>query len=262
MKRRNFLRTGIALGSTALLNKLPENILLAKNEVNNNTAAYQPGEQISSEAFVLDNKLKAHTLLNLCQRKTLSPVIVLYIFGGAAAEPKTERGGLWCTDSFEDLYILRYLHRKYSDHNVGFIPVACTPIYSSQYYGYPEGVFLNEPDGSEAFRKNTRTFIENTEKIVGEGIIPDETYFDLRHRLLFNRRPDLKPGNGYGKIHAWQGKFRAGDETQKYGVPTIWLLDTGGVVLEPPFSGNYYHSDPYEISYSVIEVDEAVQKYL
>lgn len=261
MKRRNFLKTGIALGSTALLSRLPENILLAANE-DSEVASYQPGEKVSAEAFVLDRDLNSHPLLTLCQQTSTAPLVVLYIFGGGAAERKAERGGLWCTDSFEDLYILRYLHRKYSDYDMAFIPVACAPVYTSQYYGYPKGVFLDESDDSDAFRENVHKFIESTEQTVKDGFIPVDTYFDLRLRLLFNRRPDLQPGEEYGEIYSWQGKFRAPGETQKYGVPTIWLLDTEGTVLEEPFHGNYYHSDPYHINYTVNDVDEAVQKYL
>ncbi|MFQ5676599.1 MAG: hypothetical protein ACE5G1_11925, partial [bacterium] len=81
-----------------------------------------------------------------------------------------------------------------------------------------------------------------------------------RFRLLFNRRDDLQPGAGYGEVYDWQGKFRAPDETQKYGTPTIWLLDSKGTVLQQPFHGNIYQDQ--ELNYTVLEVDKAIQKHL
>ena len=113
---------------------------------------------------------------------------------------------------------------------------------------------------SEAFKEAQEIFIDSTEDVVFDKIIPAETYYDVRLRLLFNRREDLKPGESYGTIHDWQGKFRAPGETQKYGTPTIWLLDADGVILEEAFHGNIYQDQ--ELSYTVLEVDKAIQKHL
>ena len=73
---------------------------------------------------------------------------------------------------------------------------------------------------------------------------------------------DLKPGEGYGPVHDWQGRFRVSADSQKYGTPTFWLLDKNGTVLAKPFYGNLYHEKPFEIKYSVIEVDKVIQALL
>ncbi|RMF57625.1 MAG: hypothetical protein D6743_18740 [Calditrichaeota bacterium] len=261
MNRRKFLQAGLALGSTAFLNAVPLSTFSTPGGERRDGGSYKPGEKISQEAFVSDKQLNHHKIVDLCQADPEAALNLLYIYGGGALSNSERLGGIWCPDSFEDLYVVRFVHLKYPSE-VQIIPVACPPVYSSQYYGLEERVFLDEPADSEKFKKAVQRFIASTEKVVSGRLLPVETYYDFRFRLLFNRREDLLPDKNYGTIYPWQGKFRAEDETQKYGTPTIWLLDRDGVVLTEPFHGNFYHSDPFELSYSAVDVDQAIQQFL
>lgn len=263
MNRRNFLKTGAALGSYTMLSGKPLSLFSAVGDDRASIRkAYRPGEAISAKAFVLDNEMTRHQLLPLCESRDDVLVNVLYIFGGGAMGRENKLGGIWCKDSFEDLQIMRFIHTKYEEMPVQIIPVACAPVYSTRFYGFAARVFLDEPDDSEKFKAAAKAFIDSTQASFEAGFIPVQPYFDVRDRLLLNPREDLKPGAGYGKIFDWQGRFRADDETQKYGVPSIWLLNEKGVVLDGPFHGNYYHSDPYEIKYTLVDIDRAIEKRL
>jgi len=262
MKRRAFLQTGLAMGAGLMSGVLPRAafpVPFSRDE--HGVRSYQPGDIISKDVFVLDSDLQRYPLLDLVRERDSARVIVLYLFGGGSMR-KQKMGGIWCRDSFEDLQIPRYLHLKYNNELVKLLPVAVAPVYSTQYYGLPERVFLDEPDDSELFRESAMEFIDSTEQAAFDGFIPMEPYFDVRNRLLFNRREDLAPGEGYGPVYPWQGKFRAEGERQKYGVPTIWLLNGEGEVLEPPFHGNLYHSDPYDIAYTILDIDAVIMKHL
>ncbi len=236
-----------ALGRLALEDKAPH--------------AYAPGDRIAEAAFVQDRDLGSHVLRDLVA-ETEAKVNVLYIYGGGAYKRKSQIGGIWCRDSFEDLYVLRFLHEKYHDSEVRLLPVACPPVYGSDYYGFRRRVFLDFADDAPAFTEAARAFVASTEEAVARGFVPVDTYYDFRNRLLFNRRADLRPGEAYGPIHAWQGRFRSDAETQKYGTPTLWLLDAQGRILEKPFHGNLYHAEPYEIRYTLVDVDRAIRKRL
>jgi hypothetical protein len=261
MDRRQFLKSGLSLSAAWLVSRNP--MALAVLQDNNSTACtYSPGQTIAADAFVVDKNLKPHTLLELCQKIADAKVNVLYIYGGGAHTRENRLGGIWCPDSFEDLHIIRYIHQKFDDSQVQIIPVACPPIYSSQHYGFAQRVFLDEPDDSPKFNESVKQFMESTEKVVAAKYLPVETYYDLRFRLLFNPREDLKPGAGYGTIHPWQGCFRASGETQKYGTPTIWLLNAKGVVLHEPFGGNIYHAEPFAIRYTILDLDKAIQRHV
>jgi len=261
MDRRHFLKTGIGLGSTLLVGKVPLEAFSWPIETNpDKPKAYTAGEPISPEAFVLNQELEQKTLVAICRERRDAVVNMLYIFGGGALEREDKLGGIWCADSFEDLHVVRFLNEKYKFSGLHIVPVA--PVYSRQYYGLDERVYLDAPDDSEKFKVAARKFIDSTQAAADAGIIPVQPYFDLRLRLLLNREQELMPGEGYGAIYPWQSRFRADDETQKYGVPTVWLLDAAGVVLEGPFHGNVYHSDPYELGYTAVDLDQALQKYL
>ncbi len=265
MNRRNFIKTSIGAGATLALTPLqgfPQQQTKPALDPKR-PRAYQKGAPISTDAFVVDQQLKRRTLMSICEEHSNEATLnMLYIFGGGALDRDDKLGGLWCGDSFEDLQIMRFVHSKYEASGLKIIPVACAPVYSSKYYGLEDRVFLDEPHDSIKFEEAATKFVESTVKLVDSGFIPVKSYFDLRLRLLFNSREDLKPGDGYGEIFEWQGKFRAEEETQKYGVPTIWLLDPEGRILEGPFRGNIYHSDPYEINYTVLDIDKTLQKYL
>jgi len=262
MKRRNFLKTGfaLALASSFLMTEIFLNVYASPAQENSEYSSYKPGDPISPDAFVLDKDLNPHKLLDLI-KDSGAQVTMLYIYGGGAMNKPDKLGGIWCRDSFEDSYVLRFIHEKYAENSdVKILSVASAPVYSTKSYDLADRVLLDEPDDSEAFKEARQIFIDSTEDVVFEKIIPSETYYDVRLRLLFNRREDLQPGEGYGQIHDWQGKFRAPGETQKYGTPTIWLLDADGVVLEEAFHGNIYQDQ--ELRYTVLEVDKAIQKHL
>ena len=263
MNRRNFVKIGAAFGAVSLLQKHVQVGRAGPKEAETvGNITYKIGERIATEAFVVDGNLRRRHVMDLVQQNTTAVVNVLYIFGGGALENEDRLGGIWCPDSFEDLQILRYVHRKYEFSEVQIIPVACAPVYSSEYYGLERRVFLDEPDESEKFQAAVESFVKSTGKAVDGGYIPLRPYLDLRFRLLFNSSKAWAPAKGYGEIADWQGRFRAEGETQRYGVPTIWMLDSEGVVLEGPFHGNVYHSEPYEINYTVLDIDQAIQKHL
>ena len=262
MKIRNFLKIGfiLAIVSSLLVTQMLLNVYASPAQENSEYSSYKPGDQISPDAFVLDKDLKPHKLLDLI-KDSGAQVTMLYIYGGGAMNKPDKIGGIWCPDSFEDSYVLRFIHEKYAENpDVKILSVASSPIYSTKHYDLLDRVLLDEPDDSEAFKEAQQIFIDSTEDVVFDKIIPAETYYDVRLRLLFNRREDLQPGEGYGTIHDWQGKFRAPGETQKYGTPTIWLLDSTGIVLEEAFHGNIYQDQ--ELRYTVLEVDKAIQKHL
>lgn len=260
MNRRIFLKTGLGLSSAWALYKIP-GVSFALTEGGVETSSYEVGEPISREVFVFDNQSKRYTVFELCQNSGAA-VVMLYLYGGGAMENFNRVGGLWCPDSFDDTHVMRFIDYKYLDSEVAIVPVSCPPVYSSQYYGLEEGVFMNEPEDSEAYQKAVEKFIDSTEQAVYNKFVPVPTYYDFRFRLLFNREANLKPGESYGAIHDWQGKFRAPGETQRYGTPTIWLLDANGIVLAEPFHGNVYHSDPFQLNYCATDVDKTIQKFL
>ncbi|MCG8603782.1 hypothetical protein MJD09_02135 [bacterium] len=261
MRRRSFLKSGASLASTLLLGQIPLPVMTASSS-NEGSQSYRPGESISKSVFVQNKDLRKQHLVELCSDEPEVKLNVLYIYGGGANNRSDRLGGIWCPDSFEDSHALRFIHQKYNDSDVRLLPVACPPIYSSRNYGLGRRVFLDEADESAKFQESVKAFIQSTEAVIENDLIPVKTYYDIRHRLLFNRRDDLKPGEGYGDVFEWQGKFRGGGETQKYGTPTIWLIDSQGKVLAEPFWGNYYHSEPFKISYTVVDLDKAIQRHL
>jgi len=263
MKRRSFIKTTLAGGAGAAFLKMPVHLYGAVDDGEDVSGkTYTIGEKISADAFVLNKELEKKKLLSLVQENKEAFVHVLYIFGGGAMAKEDKLGQIWCRDSFEDLQVLRFIQTKYEEYGVSMIPVALAPVYSTQHYGFDAGVLMNEADDSKKFQDAAASFVNSTQQSYEAGFIPVQPYFDLRNRLLLNPAEDLKPGEDYGKIHAWQGRFRAENETQKYGVPTIWLLNAEGVILEGPFYGNYYHSDPYTINYTLVDIDKAIEKYL
>lgn len=262
MRRRSFIKSGVGLSTAIFFNRRPFNATPFTLSHNSGHSNYQPNDEISKNAFVQSRDLEEHTLVDLCREDPEPKINMLYICGGGANGHRDRLGDIWCPDTFEDLHTLRFVHEKYEASDVRIIPVACPPVYSSHYYGFDRKVFLDESDDSPKFRESVQTFIESTEEVVGRKYLPVQTYYDLRFRLLFNIRQDLRPGDSYGPIYDWQGKFRGANETQKYGTPSIWLLDSRGRVLEKPFWGNVYHSKPFEIRYTVLDLDKAIKRNL
>lgn len=260
MKTRIFLKVALVAGLALALQSQAG--FTGRQALDESAKSYRMGSKISAEAFVVDQTQTRHTLLSIIKANANAKLNVLFIFGGGAMDRKDKLGGIWCPDSFEDLQILRFIDTKYEQESVQIIPVACAPVYSTQYYGFAERVLLDEPDDSDIFQEVAKKFIASTQEAFIAGYIPVQPYFDLRHRLLMNHDEEYKPGQGYGKVFDWQGCFRAAHETQKYGVPSIWLLDSDGVVLAGPFHGNQYQSEPYQIKYTILDIDRAIAEHL
>jgi hypothetical protein len=69
------------------------------------------------------------------------------------------------------------------------------------------------------------------------------------------------------KIHPaqqWHGAFRAENETQHYGVPNLWLVDSTGKIIAEPFRGNVYrpHGGSISINYTLRDVVEVIETQL
>lgn len=219
--------------------------------------AYRAGDTVDPDVFVHD---RDQTRVPL--RALLAPearVNVLFLFGGGALGSKAP-GGLWCRDSHEDAHILRTLSDRYRKAPVAFLPIACPPVYHSEWLGFPKRAFLDYADDSEEFRRAARAFIDSTQAAYDSGLLPQQPYYDLRFRLLLDLAPTQRPAAAYGDIAAWHGRFRAPDEHQVYGVPAFWLLDAGGTVLAEPLRGNIYHPHEGElqIRYTLQDVDRVL----
>lgn len=225
-------------------------------------SSYLSGDSIDPATFVLDVNLEPVKVLDLIGPDT--KVVVLVFFGGAALSIPDEpfRGPLWCEDSFDDLAVQRALVSHFKGAPVQFIPIVIPPVYSNNRYGYEQDVFLANPDESPAFQAASRAFIENTEKIRATTLIPfDRLYFDPKNRLCQNRAA-AELGENFGEIFAWQGKLRWHRDPRKYGVPTMWILDSQGKVLTNPFWGNDYDSDPPSVHYGFAELKDALTELL
>ena len=225
-------------------------------------AHYTRGSVISADAFVTDRNGSQVGLQALLAEHP-DELTVLFIFGGGDLGSGL-MGDLWCPDSFEDTSILRTLVGKYSDQGVNFIAVASAPVYHSQALGFPARVFLDAADGSDEFAKARDAFVQSTLAAHESGILPVEPYFDLRLRLMLNRREDMLPAAGFGTLQDWHGAFRAEEETQFYGVPSFWILAPDGTVLADPLRGNVYHPHGGEvrINYTFLDIDALLQELL
>ena len=222
---------------------------------------YRPGEHVEASVSFLDREGQSVTLAD--QVSEYSKVLMLVIFGGAhARKPADKRGQLWCVDSSDDLAIQRTVYFNYVNEGVNFVPVATPPVYSGQSYGYPEDVFLVEGDESPQYRSAVAEFIEKTEALKEDGTIPfDPIFYDPRFRLLDNPNEHVHVP-AYGPVHPWQGRFKWHQDHQRYGTPTIWLLDTELRVLREPFWGNVYEAVPAQINYTVRDVMVALDRAL
>ncbi len=223
---------------------------------------YTDGSVISADAFVTDSNGSQVGLQALLAEHP-DELTVLFIFGGGdlgSGQP----GDLWCPDSFEDTSILRTLVGKYAGQGVNFVAVASAPVYHSQALGFPARIFLDAADDSEDFAKARDAFVQSTLAAHASGILPVEPYFDLRLRLMLNRREGMLPGAGFGELQDWHGAFRAEGETQFYGVPSFWILAADGTVLAEPFRGNVYHphGGEVQIHYTFPDIDARLQELL
>ena len=264
MNRRDFTKTLLAMSSVLAS---PSGAIAAVSQKDKDGLPlsygfYQEGDTISPEVFVSDKTQSRHRLLSILENNSPNTINVLFLFGGGAMGHSSP-GGIWCPDSFEDLHILRTLKDAYKNTQVGFVFVACAPVFHSKYLGYSDRLFLDQPDDSPEFKNAVKLFIDSTQAALENGIIPQQPYFDLRLRLMMDSSPGRSPTAG--TQFEWQGKFRDPDEKQKYGVPNLWLLDNKGTILTPPFRGNMYHpgaGDSFQISYTFSDVDQAIKQQL
>jgi hypothetical protein len=226
------------------------------------TEHFGAGSVIPSTVTVGDAEGKQVSLRHLFAEQPGS-VNILFLFGGGDMGSHMP-GHLWCQDSFEDTHILRTLHGKYQQQNVGFVAVAAAPVYHSKYVGAKDRVFLDAASDSRDFKTARKAFVDSTLAAQKDGILPFAPHFDARFSLLLNPAETMQPGAGYGAIESWYGAFRAADETQFYGVPSFWLVDDNGKVLATPFRGNMYHPHgaAVRINYTFSDVDKALQSKL
>jgi hypothetical protein len=226
-------------------------------------SSYQPGDRIDPESFVLDRSMEPVRLLDLLNPETR--VAVLILFGGAAAAVPQDipfRGPLWCQDSLDDLGVQRALVRQFAGRPVEFIAVAVPPVYGADRYGFDDDIFLTEPPSSDAYLRNVRVFIEETEKYREGGLLPFEAvYYDPKFRLAQNKA-ERELDAGYGPVYPWQGLLKWRGDPRRYGTPTIWLIGPQGEILAPPFFGNDYDATPPQVLYGFSELRYAVERLL
>ena len=254
--RRQFLKT-----TTAAAGMLAASPAFPFSPQDAGPQCYRLGDQVDSSVSFLDRNQQLVTLAD--QVDEYSKVLCLVIFGGAhARKPADKRGQLWCVDSSDDLAIQRTVYFNYINEGVTFVPVATPPVYSGNSYGYSEDVFLVEGDDSPRYQGAVTEFVEKTEALIQDGTIPfDPIFYDPRFRLLDNRNEHTHVP-AYGPVQPWQGRFKWYQDHQRYGTPTIWLLDSQLRVLTEPFWGNVYESVPVQINYTVRDVTVALDRAL
>jgi hypothetical protein len=250
MKRRKFLKSAAVLGGGALLPPPAREI-----------RPYRVGERVSGDVFFLDAAGERQTLAS--QVSDFTRLVYLVLFGGSfRSKPRGKRGELWCEDSVDDLVLQRAIYLNYADKGVTFVPVAAPPVYDSPRYGFPENVFLTEPESSSLYRDAVRVFIKRTEALKDDGTIPyDPVFYDPRFRLLDNPS-EHEHVPAYGEVLPWQGRFKGPGDTQRYGTPTLWLLSRELQVLREPFFGNQHEHVPLLVSYTVRDVAAALDEAL
>jgi hypothetical protein len=214
-----------------------------------------PGETVDPDTFFQDAQQRQIKLL-----QAINPgakAVVLVIFGGAYLTTTDKHGGIWCEDSLDEFANLKAANNKWKDSGIQFIAVACPPVYSDKY-GYEPNVFLDEAEDSPKYRRAREQFVEKTEALRKDRTIPFErVYYDPRFRLLWNKREHAETP-AYGKVDAWQGKFKWHKDEQRYGTPCIWFLDEKGKVLREPLYGNNYSAVPPKILFTYWELDAAI----
>lgn len=265
MNRRQFNFGTVGLVAAALTEVTSNSKVYATTENQADAESsfdfYDRGSSISAEVYVssLDGKKEYLSQLIAATNK---PINVLFIFGGGALgdERASDTGGIWCPDSFADLNILRTLHEEYQDR-VGFIPIACPPVFHTKGIGFADRAFLDYAASDSEYQSAKNAFVESTKAAFESGLIPTEPYLDHRFRLLMGAQQKQQLEAAYGDVPSWQGAFRAANETQSYGVPNFWLSNASAKILTQPFRGNVYHGQEV-ISYTVKDLATAIDTEL
>ena len=107
-----------------------------------------------------------------------------------------------------------------------------------------------------------REFVKATEAQIKSSLLPfSRVFYDPRYRLAGK----LKTGEGGespAERYPWEGKLRWPEDPRNYGLPIIWLLSPKGEILEAPFFGNEWDSDPPHVQYEFRDVKAAIEKHL
>jgi len=225
---------------------------------------YRKGTVIPEQVVVRDQFDAEHSLRGLMKLDASTQLQILFIFGGGAMGSERATGGIWCPDSYEDMHILRTLVGRYKKSPVGFIPIACPPVFNTHYLGFPKNVFLNFEKDSQEYKEALSAFISSTQAAVAAGTIPIQPWYDPRFKLLMNPAVSSALPPEYGTVPTWQGGFRAADELQNYGVPNFWITDSNGTIVAEPFRGNVYHphGGVITINYGLTDLISAIDKAL
>ena len=222
-------------------------------------AGHQVGDAVDPATEVVDSRFEPHPLLELFAPET--KVVVLVLFGGGAVDPDPP-GELWCEDSQAELSGMRDLVDKFSGQPVQFLGIAFPAVYSSEKHGYDADVFIGVPEEDPAYQAASRKLVEATEALRAAGKLPyDQGYYDPRFLLLSNPEYETA-GRREGALPEWAGRFKADQDRQKYGLPTVWLLDSSGVVLDQALTGNIYGDDPPTIRYTMADLEQAIRHQL
>lgn len=217
---------------------------------------YAIGSVINDRVTVYAADGTPQLLRSLLQAQA-APINVIFIFGGGGMGHERTRntGGLWCADSFEDLYILRSLRAVYGEQ-LGIFPIAIPAAHHMLRFGFDKDVFLHPDTDSSDYQNAVSAFINSTQAAVEAATIPVQPFYDTRYNLMISAE-DLSNRN---TDQAWHGAFRAVDERQTYGVPSLWLVSRDGRILHEPFRGNDYHAHGGKVvvKYTLSEVISAV----
>jgi hypothetical protein len=217
------------------------------------------------EHYQLDSRISEHVTVSDITGKSLSlqkiiadsgaELSVVFIFGGGAMghHPAEKNGGLWCPDSYEDMHIVRSLYNHYKDKSA-IIPVAVPPVFHSQLLGYEKEVFFTDKATPE-YQKAIKSFVDSTKASFRQGIIPVQPLYDNDFNLLISQQQG-RLSNKLNSVKQWHGAFRAENESQHYGMPNLWLVDSTGKIIAEPFRGNVYrpHDGGIRIKYTLNQV--------
>lgn len=237
-------------------------LAVAFQSIANSQEHYQLESRISAQIMVSDKTGKELSLQRLIEGSG-AELSVVYIFGGGGMghERAAKNGGLWCPDSYEDMHIVRSLHNHYKG-KIGIIPVAVPPVFHSELLGYEKGLFFTDKATLD-YQKALMSFVDSTQESFKQGTIPVQPFYDNDFNLLISQQQS-RLRNELMSTKKWHGAFRAKNETQHYGVPSLWLVDSTGKIIAEPFRGNVYrpHGGDITISYTLKDVVAAIEANL
>lgn len=218
--------------------------------------SYEPGDRIDADTVVWDSTLSPLRLEDVLRSGPSVTVVVL--FGGAALEkpPGTFRGPLWCQDSFDDLAIQRALVNSFPPERVRFLGIAAPPVFTPTRYGFPQGLLNGDSSAPGPVRDALQAFVAATEELRITGLLPfHELYYDPQLSLLYRPPEDLGAAQ-------WWGRWKCKEDDRRYGLPTMWVVDSQGLILTPPLWGNDYGSRPPHVRYGYNEALTVVREAL